>query len=196
MGQHRSGSRNRHGAIQLRIVTPIDPQTKDIMKRILVTSALVFSGLLVVTGCATGTPAPDSPEAPAGAEVQESSEAEAEDSKTVMPQGARPGSADFPFPVPQDWPELSPFVEEKIGKKMGRHAVFGHPGDAASAAATYRSLLEEAGFAIHPNPLGEQVHAASFVAKGDVDGVDVAGTLDFDTDAAGTHRVVINLTES
>ena len=165
------------------------------MKRTLAASAVLISCLLIVTGCATASPEPESPEAATPVDVQESAAPEAEVSKTVMPQGARPGSATFPFPVPEDWPELSPFVEEKIGKDLGMSAVFGHPGDAASAAATYRKLLEDAGFKIHPNPLGEQVHAASFVAEGDINDADFSGTLDFDTDAAGTPRVVINLTQ-
>lgn len=32
-----------------------------------------------------------------------------------MPDGARAGSADFPFPLPQDWPEQNTFYEDKLG---------------------------------------------------------------------------------
>ncbi|MGM7672021.1 hypothetical protein ACSU1G_33525 [Microbacterium sp. A93] len=116
-------------------------------------------------------------------------------SSTVIPAGARPASAAFPFPMPEDWPELDAFAEEKIGKDIAMSGTLSFPGDAQSASATYQKLLEDAGYEIHANPLGEQVHLASFVVKGKVDGTGYSGTIDFDTDAADTPRTVINLTE-
>lgn len=169
------------------------------MNRILATTALLLVGMLGITGCASEQPAAESSESTesAGTEQKTGSDT-AEQNEAVapaMPDGARPGSADFPFPVPADWAELAPFAEEKIGKDIAMYAMFEYPGDAASASDTYQRLLEEAGYTIHPNPLGEQVHAASFIAEGEVDGVAYAGTLDFDTDAGGTPRVTINLAQ-
>lgn len=172
------------------------------MNRTLAASALLLASLLGITACAAETPdagSADEPKVaaetstPADPVDDESTDSETLD--TSMPQGARAGSVTFPFPVPEDWPELEPFAEEKIGKDVGLYASFGFPGDAASASATYQSLLKVAGFQIHPNPLGEQVHDASFVVEGRVDGSAYSGTLDFDTIADGTQRVAINLTE-
>lgn len=168
------------------------------------TSALAIACLLGASACTADTSAPppateasattttegDSSPAPSDAD---SSPAPA--AADVMPEGARPASTDFPFPVPEGWTELYPFTEEKIGKDLAMSGAFEFPGDAATASATYSQLLEEAGFEIHPNPLGEQVHAASFVVKGTVQGVAYAGTLDFDTDAEGTQQVAIDLPE-
>lgn len=175
---------------------------KKNMNRLLATGALLIAGLLGMTACASEPPvaAPgDAPSTSQDSQVAEQPSAEetagAVQSETIMPSGARPGSADFPFPVPADWTDLDAFVEEKIGKSRAMSANFSYTGDANAAAAIYRQLLEEAGYVIHANPLGEQVHAASFIAEGPVAGVQYKGTLDFDTDAAGTQRVVINLTE-
>lgn len=171
------------------------------MNRTLAAIAVLLLGAAGLTACATDAPASGLSTPPASSSTQESASSNGGDavepgtSNSVMPEGARPGSAEFPFPVPEDWPELMPFTEEKIGKALGMSASYEHPGDATSAAETYRQLLEKAGFDVHPNPLGEQVHAASIIAKGDIEGVDYSGTLDFDTDAENTPRVVINLTQ-
>lgn len=168
------------------------------MNRILAITTLILFSMLGVTACAA-EPDTAQPSAPAVLEEPANSDSEETDkpaeAEAVMPEDARPGSADFPFPVPKDWTELEPFVEEKIGKDIGMFVMLEYPGDAESASETYQRLLEEAGYAIHPNPLGEQVHAASFVVKGGVAGVDYSGTIDFDTDAVGTQRVLVNLTQ-
>lgn len=170
------------------------------MKRIFATIAVLFLGITGLAACATDAPSSSLSEAPVAEATQESASPDAGDSgepaaaATAMPDGARPARSEFPFPVPADWPELTPFTEEKIGKNIGMSAVYGFPEDATSAAESYRQLLEKAGFTVHPHPLGEQVHAASFVAEGSIDGVGYSGTLNFDTDVEGTHRVVINLT--
>lgn len=176
------------------------------MNRTLTIAALLLTVGMGITACASPaeTELPESStsdgtQGPVTPESKDSDEAEqpgtSAEREYTMPDGARPGSTDFAFPVPKDWPELVPFAEEKIGKDLAMSASFEFPGDAKSAAAAYKQLLEQAGYEIHPNPLGEQVHDASFIAKGQVGGVDYAGTLDFNTDAAGTQDVMINLTE-
>jgi hypothetical protein len=170
------------------------------MKHTFPATALLLISLIGLTGCATDTAEPGSadPTGPGESQGQTSPDTETADAdkptEYVMPAGASPASADFPFPIPDGWPELEPFTEGKIGKDLAMSAVFGHPGDAKAASATYQQLLEKAGYQIHPNPLGEQVHAASFITEGHVDGTAYSGTIDFDTDASGTQRVVINLT--
>ncbi|MGB3375314.1 MAG: hypothetical protein WBA87_09260 [Microbacterium sp.] len=169
------------------------------MNRFLAGLAALLLSTTALVACASDAPAPSSGDAPASTAPQESESPDSADdapvADAVIPQGARPASAEFPFPVPEDWPELMPFAEEKIGKAVGMSASFGHPGEAAADAQAYRQLLEQAGFTIDSNPLGEQVHAASFIAKGAISGSAYSGTLDFDTDADGTPRVMINLTE-
>ncbi len=168
---------------------------------------LTISGLLVIILCGATACASEPAQSGLPAEVQtdtqhQGSESTAQDSapeevsaETTMPSGARPGSSDFPFPVPTDWLELEPFTEEKIGKARAMTASFVFPGDAQSASVAYQKLLNEAGFELHPNPLGEQVNAASFIVKGNISGAQYAGSLDFDTIADGTQRVAINLAE-
>lgn len=163
------------------------------MNRSLVTAALLLAGLLGITACASEKS--DKESANSSATATKEPVAKGSEAKSVMPQGAKPGSADFPFPVPQDWTELEPFTEGKLGKDISMAASFGFPEDAISAAEAYQRLLEEAGFEIHPNPLGEQVNDAAFIAKGKVNGANYSGTLDFDADADGTQRVAINLTK-
>ena len=172
------------------------------MTRSFTTTALVLAGLLSLTGCAAEAPVAGSPDEQGITDAGQESEATAvesdeaaEGSETTMPPGARPASADFPFPVPEGWPELDPFTEEKLGKNLAMSGSVIYPGDAQSAAATYQQLLQEAGFQIHPHPLGEQVNAASFIVTGRIDGVVYAGGLDFDTDFNGNQRVAINLVE-
>lgn len=169
------------------------------MNRTLAVLAALLLGATGLTACAAESPASPPKEAPA---IQSSTDADPEDADepaapegkaSVMPPGARPASAEFPFPVPEDWAENWPFTEEKIGKEMGMAGSFVYPGDAASAAEEYKQLLQQAGFEIHPNPLAEQVNQAAFIAEGDVNGVRYSGTLDFDTDAEGTQSVSINL---
>lgn len=110
-------------------------------------------------------------------------------------EGARAAGTDFPFPVPADWAEYEPFAEEKIGGSVGVYGSLVFPGDAASASATYQALLTDAGYLVHPHPLGETVHDAAFIVEGPIDGVAYSGELSFDTIADGTQRVAINLTQ-
>lgn len=138
----------------------------------------------------------EAPDADADAEAPDAEAADADEGiqgTGEMPAGLRPGSDDFPFPVPEDWPELTPFGSEKVGKKTVMHAIFEYPGDAEEAAATYRSLLEEAGFNAYDSPLGAQVNDASLYVDGVVAGVPHSGGIDFDTDFEGTPRAIINL---
>jgi len=172
------------------------------MKRI----ASVLGGFFVVIGllgCTGSGGAAGEPEAAVvgggveeeqGAPSEEGGDEAEPDAGQAVPEGARPGSAGFPFPVPVDWEELEPFQVIKIGKDPAMAAAFIYPGDADAAAESYQELLEAAGFTIHPNPLGDVVNAASFIAEGLVDGVAYSGTLDFDEIADGTPRVAINLT--
>ncbi|MGO3147386.1 MAG: hypothetical protein ACTIJ6_06880 [Leucobacter sp.] len=125
-------------------------------------------------------------------DIEDAPEAAAE---TTIPEGALAASSDFPFPVPEGWDELEPFTEEKIGKDTAMSAVYAHPGDAETAAATYETILKAAGFDAYSHPLGELTNAASLMAEGTVNGVAYAGGLDFDTNSEGVARVRINLTE-
>lgn len=170
------------------------------MNRILTGLAALLLSTTALVACASGAPSASTDDAQASAAPQESeaSESAASDAPpadSTIPAGARAASEQFPFPVPEDWPELMAFTEEKIGKAVGMSGSFAHPGEAQSDAEVYRQLLKRAEFAIHPNPLGEQVHAASFIVEGAIQGTAYSGTIDFDTDAGGTQRVVINLTE-
>lgn len=116
-------------------------------------------------------------------------------SEVTMPAGAKPGSAEFPFPVPESWPEMEPFRLGTTGKKESWDAIFVYPDadKAQEAAEHYRALLTSAGYRIDNNPLGEVVHLASFIVQGPVDGVMYSGSINFDTDAGGTARAIINL---
>lgn len=177
------------------------------MHRSIGLSFLVIVGLLGATGCAESNDAKQVDQSSNSAEEVEQNEAEQQNSDssdsdavdsgssaTVMPPGAQPIGADFPFPVPEGWPELWPLEDVKIGKTQSKSAAFVFPGDASSAAATYQNLLGAAGFEVHPSPLAEQVHDAGFVVEGNIGGTPYAGTLDFDTDAEGVQRVAIHLT--
>lgn len=176
------------------------------MKRILVPAISTLLLLGPLAACSEEKPDAGSPATtttPQGFDgaAEESSATDASDPAASgdgaesMPDGARPGSADFPFPVPQDWPEQNTFHEDKIGKDISWSGSFVYPGDSQAAAATYRQLLEGAGFIIHPNPLGEVVNEASFIAEGKVNGVAYTGPLDFDVQLGGDQVVSINLTK-
>jgi len=115
--------------------------------------------------------------------------------ETTMPGNAKPASSQFALPVPEDWAEHEPFQEEKLGATPSMAGSFVYPGAAAEAAQTYRDLLTEAGFVIHNHPLGEATNQASFIAEGNIGGVQYSGTFDFDAVADGTQRVAINLSE-
>lgn len=169
-------------------------------KRIL---GVLFSGVVILAliGCA-GEPTATDPEPGIQAESvieEEAPATEADDSaeaastETTIPRGARPASDTFPFPVPEDWAEVEPFMEEKIGGSMGMYGTYEYPGDANSAATLYEDLLKSAGFIIHPNPLGETVHEASFIVEGNVNGNNYTGGIDFDAVADGMQLASINL---
>lgn len=164
------------------------------MKHPLAATVMLLVVSMGLTACGSEDSATGSPEATVSAEAEPQAET-TDATETTMPEGARPASADFPFPVPAGWTELAAFAEEKVGKNIAMSATYGFTGEPDAASEAYQRLLEAAGYEIHPNPLGEQVHDASFIAKGKVNGTDYAGTLDFDTDAAGTPRVVINLSQ-
>lgn len=159
---------------------------------------MVFSGavLLALVGCAGDSPAPE-PESVA--QEESAIEVEGQESggnETTMPSGARPASDSFPFPVPEDWAELHPFTEEKIGASMAMVATYEFPGDAKSAAALYEQLLKSGGFEAYPYAPGELVNDASLMVEGTVSGEDYKGGIDFDTTAEGTQRASIHLQEN
>lgn len=177
-------------------------------KRIL---GVLFSGVIIfaLVGCAGDAPASepvtqgesvvegDAPatetETETGTEIETVTEPEVGATETTMPSGARPASDAFPFPVPADWAELDPFMEEKNGGSMAMYGAYEFPGEAKSDAALYEGLLKSAGFVIHPNPLGETVHDASFIVEGNVGGDLYKGGIDFDTIMDGIQRAAINL---
>ena len=179
------------------------------MHRTALICAISLTGILGLASCAATPADPPSVVEPAAepATSAETEEAPAEDDaaaesddaatggETTIPDGARAGSPEFPFPVPADWEELEPFTQDKIGKDIAMSAVYAHPGDAESAAATYGQLLKDAGFSVADNPVGAITNDASLSVEGNVAGTYYVGGLDFDTDAAGTPRVRINLTE-
>lgn len=174
------------------------------MHRTVVIGTLALVGILGLASCASPSAEPQSVsqhESAAATDTGSSTDNNESDSDTsdmtdsTIPDGAHAATADFPFPIPDGWEEIAPFTEEKIGKSLAMSAVYARPDDAKAAADTYSQLLKNAGFEIHANPTGEVVHDASFIVEGVVNGVVYKGGLDFDTDANGTARVVINLTE-
>lgn len=111
-----------------------------------------------------------------------------------IPDGAREASADFPFPVPADWPELRPFSEEETGGSMAMSAGYEFPGDAEAAAALYADLLRSAGYEVYdfPNPGFD----ASFLVDGTVNGTPYGGGVMFQHNADGSQVANVILTES
>lgn len=165
---------------------------------------------LAVVGCGADAPASDpavdaSPAqeqstAPEQLEADESAAPEepeiTENQSSVeitMPDGAEPGSDEFPFPVPREWAQLDPFEEVKVGASMRMYAAYEHTGDAASAAAMYRDLLTSAGYTITANPLLEVTNDAAFTVEGPVNGDPHTGSVAFDKNAEGVQRAVIDL---
>lgn len=174
------------------------------MHRTVVIGTLALAGIFGLASCASSFAEPQSvsqSEPAAATDTASSTDNNEPDSDasdmtdSTIPDGAHAATADFPFPIPDGWEEIEPFTEEKIGKSISMSAIYTRPDDATAAADTYSQLLEKAGFEIHANPTGEMVHDASFIAEGVINGVVYKGGLDFDTDANGTARVVINLTE-
>lgn len=163
-------------------------------------SSLLITALaaLSLVGCAT---TPDAnPAAPADPSVEVTDEHDALDEvqgtpggETTIPDGARAASAEFPFPVPEDWAELEPFTEEKLGKDITMSGGFEYPGDAKTAAAHYQQLLIAAGFDAYPYGPGELTNQASIAAEGVVNGEMRIAILNFDVFADGYQRVVITV---
>src|SRR5690606_8546672 len=143
-------------------------------------SAMLIAVLaaLSLAGCAA-TPelAPAEPAEPSVAVGEESTTTDGSDDdaapaagETTIPDGARAASPDFPFPVPEDWAELDPFVEEKLGKDITMAGSVEYPGDAKAAAKHYQELLIAAGFDAYPYGPGELTNQASIAAEGTVNG--------------------------
>lgn len=162
---------------------------------------IIFSAVVLVALAGCGSEA-SSPNAETTVERERSTngdsatsgdDADAGGTETTIPSGARAGSDSFPFPVPEDWIEIDPFTEGKIGGSMGMSASYEFVGDAETTATSYEDLLRTAGFVIHPNPLGAAVNDASFIVEGTVNGDKYKGTIDFSTIADGTPRAAINL---
>jgi len=171
------------------------------MRRLTIRTALIGGAIaLLLAGCAAepGTTAP-AVEPPASSDNDmnttepEKTDSGTDSGTTTMPPGARPASDEFPFPVPEGWREIAPFTEEKIGKKLAMTALYEFPGDAESAAATYKALLDSAGYSLQPNLIGEVVHDATFIVEGPVAGTRYSGGIDFDTMADGVQTAVIHL---
>lgn len=164
---------------------------------LLVTALATFSLL----GCAASPSTPAAP--PAEPEVELEQEVDAQENadetngapggETSIPTGARAASADFPFPVPADWAELDPFVEEKVGKDITMYGAVEYPGDAKTAAAHYRELLIAAGFDAYPYAPGELTNQASLAAEGVVDGEMRLAIINFDVHADGSQRASIHV---
>src|SRR5690606_10887312 len=112
----------------------------------------------------------------------------------TIPAGARAGSADFPFPVPESWAELDSFAEEKVGKDIAMYAAYEYPGEATAAAEHYKSLLSAAGYQVRDDPLGALTNQAALWVEGPVNGEPYHGGITFDSHADGSQRAIIHLT--
>lgn len=116
-------------------------------------------------------------------------------SEISIPSGAYAASAEFPFPVPEGWSILDPFVEGKLGKDISMDGSIEYPGDAKDAAATYLDLLKAAGFDAYTYGPGELTNQASLAAEGMISGTSYTAILNFDTHADGLQRVSITAVE-
>lgn len=177
---------------------------ENMFRRVAAVCTLGLVGVLGLASCASlsGEPQPasqstpdPSPDSAHTDDSDGSDSGDADVAKSTIPDGARAASPDFPFPVPEGWEEMEPFTEEKIGKSVAMSAIYAHPGDAETAANTYSQLLKAAGFDAYSYQLGAVTNDASLMVEGAVNGVAYKGPLDFDTDADGTSRVRINLTQ-
>ena len=166
-------------------------------------SAMLIAVLaaLSLAGCAA-TPelAPAEPAEPSVAVGEESTTTDGSDDdaapaagETTIPDGARAASPDFPFPVPEDWAELDPFVEEKLGKDITMAGSVEYPGDAKAAAKHYQELLIAAGFDAYPYGPGELTNQASIAAEGTVNGELRIAIINFDVHADGHQRASITV---
>lgn len=163
-------------------------------------SALVIASLagLTLVGCAASPTPPAAPPCEQSADVDDAPAEDVADEgagagETTIPAGARAASPDFPFPVPEDWAELDPFLEEKLGKDITMYGSVEYPGDAKTAAAHYRELLVAAGFDAYPYGPGELTNEASLAAEGVVAGEMRIAIINFDVHADGLQRVSITV---
>lgn len=159
--------------------------------------------LLMLTGCApeTTTTAPEdaSPDTSVTQEQapseEESAEPSGEASDITIPAGAYAASADFPFPVPEGWSILEPFVEGTLGKDVSMDGSVEYPGDAKEAAATYLEVLKAAGFDAYVYAPGELTNQASLAAEGSINGTQYTAIINFDVHADGYQRASITAVE-
>lgn len=169
--------------------------------------ASLSTAALLLTGCsatdeetidppvAAADSEPTSQEQPASGDDSRDSSTDSASGDVTIPAGARAASPEFPFPVPEDWEELEPFVQDTIGKDVSMSAMYRFPGDARAAADHYMELLNEAGFSTTNYAPGELTNDAALFGEGRINGQAYSGMISFDTDAAGTQRASINLTE-
>lgn len=179
--------------------TPLSPRTLFWPRTVVLGAAAL---ILVLTGCAGGAETQSRPTVTESDEVTDT-QPELESSSTdgaavgdvTIPAGARAASADFPFPVPEDWEELEAFAPMESGMKRGMSGTLRFPGDARTAADHYMDLLNEAGFPADNYLPGEAGNDASLYADGKINGQPYGALINFDTDAAGTPRAIIMLFE-
>lgn len=119
-----------------------------------------------------------------------------ESAETSIPAGAYAASAEFPFPIPDGWEILDPFVEGKLGKDSSMDGSVEYPGDAKDAATTYLTILKDAGFNAYPYGPGELTNQASLAAEGRINDIGYTAILNFDVHADGLQRVSITAVES
>lgn len=166
-------------------------------------SAAGIALLLALTGCAfdPSNSAPDTQVADTNkmqettAEPSPDSEADADASEITVPAGAYAASAEFPFPVPKGWAVLDEFAEGTLGTDVTMNGSIEYPGDAKDAAATYLSLLQDAGFDAYTYAPGEATNQASLAAEGVINGTAYLAILNFDVHADEYQRVSITAAE-
>jgi len=158
--------------------------------------------LLALVGCASN-PSGDSPETQAAdtssqeaaPEQSLDTDGEVDVAEITIPAGAYAASAEFPFPIPDGWEVLDEFTEGTLGKDITMDGSIEYPGDARDAAATYLSLLKEAGFDAYTYAPGEATNQASLAAEGVINGTLYLAILNFDVHADGYQRVSVTAAE-
>lgn len=158
--------------------------------------------LLALVGCASDpsgnapeTQVADSSSSQEAPEQSLDTDGEAELAEVTIPAGAYAASAEFPFPVPDGWTILDEFTEGRLGKDVTMDGSIEYPGDAKDAAATYLSVLKEAGFDAYTYAPGEATNQASLAAEGIINDTLYLAILNFDVHADGYQRVSVTAAE-
>ncbi|MFC7789401.1 hypothetical protein ACU045_10520 [Microbacterium sp. MAHUQ-60] len=164
--------------------------------------AVGIAVLLVLTGCASDGPQSASDATGAATntthetpqEPRTDSAADVDSTEITIPAGAYAASAEFPFPIPEGWAVLDEFVEGKLGKDITVDGSVEYPGEAKDAAATYLTLLKDAGFDAYTYSPGELTNQASLAADGFINGTRYLTILN-DVHADGKQRVSVTAAE-